>query len=342
MAAPDRQPGRIDAETVARAAVGRWPGLLASLGVPSETLRNRHGPCPGCGGTDRFRFDDKDGRGSFFCSQGGGTPAAGDGLALLQHVYGWTFSQTLHAVAGQLGMAHGEPVPAGRAPALAPSKPAPDDTERRIERALAIWNSAGPINGTPGEAYLLSRRLDPDRLKTDPPGWPETLRWHADADGRGNGALVVAVNHRDHGHVRAVHRIFVNNDGSARTDQDGVKVKLALGPIGGNSARLSCWPDADGRWGIAEGVETALAARQYTGAPVWAAINANNLSKVKPPEWARHVAIFADNDKSGTGQRESDKAAHAFKQFSYIATVRIIIADAAGVDFADALGKEAI
>ena len=40
------------------AAHGRWPEILAALGIDPAALRNRHGPCPGCGGRDRFRFDD--------------------------------------------------------------------------------------------------------------------------------------------------------------------------------------------------------------------------------------------------------------------------------------------
>ena len=66
------------AANVKAAATGRWPGILAELGVPESALRNRHGPCPGCGGRDRFRFDNRDGRGTFICSQGGNDELAGD------------------------------------------------------------------------------------------------------------------------------------------------------------------------------------------------------------------------------------------------------------------------
>ena len=51
-----------DAITAAR---GRWPEILAALaGLSGEQLSNRHQPCPLCAGTDRYRFDDKDGSGS--------------------------------------------------------------------------------------------------------------------------------------------------------------------------------------------------------------------------------------------------------------------------------------
>ena len=92
---------------VKAAASGRWPGILSRLGVRSDTLVDRHGPCPGCGGKDRFRFDDAE-AGSFICSQGGGGTLAGDGFALLEHVHGWDASRALREVAGVLGIALGD------------------------------------------------------------------------------------------------------------------------------------------------------------------------------------------------------------------------------------------
>jgi len=68
---------------VAAAAVGQWPGLLAELGIEIPS-RGKHGPCPACGGQDRFRLDDKGGRGTFICNQCG----AGDGLDLVARVTG--------------------------------------------------------------------------------------------------------------------------------------------------------------------------------------------------------------------------------------------------------------
>jgi hypothetical protein len=89
---------------VGAAASGRWPEILSRLGVRSDVLVDRHGPCPGCGGRDRFRFDDRDGSGSWLCSQGGGGTVGGDGFALLGHVHGWEGARQLREVAGVLGM----------------------------------------------------------------------------------------------------------------------------------------------------------------------------------------------------------------------------------------------
>lgn len=50
---------RLDVRTVAQ---GRWPSILAAFGLDERALSGKHGPCPMCGGQDRFRFDDLDGR----------------------------------------------------------------------------------------------------------------------------------------------------------------------------------------------------------------------------------------------------------------------------------------
>ena len=40
-------------------AKGRWKEILPALGIDPKFLQNRHGPCPICGGDDRFRWDDR-------------------------------------------------------------------------------------------------------------------------------------------------------------------------------------------------------------------------------------------------------------------------------------------
>lgn len=74
----------LDFKDVHNYAAGKWQQILLSNGVTGDVLDGRHHPCPGCGGKDRMRFDDKDGRGTFFCN-GGGTPIAGDGFEALVH-----------------------------------------------------------------------------------------------------------------------------------------------------------------------------------------------------------------------------------------------------------------
>ena len=85
-------------EFIRTIGINQWSEILVGLGIDPQFLVRRHGPCPACGGKDRFRFDDLEGRGTFYCNQCG----AGDGIRLLQNVFGWTFPETLKAVSGYL------------------------------------------------------------------------------------------------------------------------------------------------------------------------------------------------------------------------------------------------
>ncbi|QCJ70780.1 DNA primase [Providencia heimbachae] len=79
-------------------ANGQWQNILSNLGA--EVPLNTHTACPHCGGKDRFRFDDKDGNGTFICSQCG----SGDGLDLVQRVLGGSVTEAAYEVAGMIGI----------------------------------------------------------------------------------------------------------------------------------------------------------------------------------------------------------------------------------------------
>ncbi|EAZ8979951.1 alkaline-shock protein, partial [Salmonella enterica] len=72
---------KIVSET-ARLAIGKWDTIYQRLGVKIPA-NGKHGACPKCGGKDRFRMDDKDGKGTYICNQCG----SGDGLDLVKGVF---------------------------------------------------------------------------------------------------------------------------------------------------------------------------------------------------------------------------------------------------------------
>lgn len=83
---------------------GRWKSILPALGIEDRHLTGKHGPCPACGGKDRFRFDDKDGRGTFICTNCG----AGDGFKLVELVTGRGFKDAIKDIERAAGIAERE------------------------------------------------------------------------------------------------------------------------------------------------------------------------------------------------------------------------------------------
>jgi putative DNA primase/helicase len=73
------------------AAQGKWLGLLTHFGIDSKYLIKRHGPCPMCGGKDRFTWDNKHNLGTFLCNHCG----AGTGFTLLCKFKGWTMAEAM-------------------------------------------------------------------------------------------------------------------------------------------------------------------------------------------------------------------------------------------------------
>ena len=105
---------------------------------------------------------------------------------------------------------------------------------------------------------------------------------------------------------------------------------------GGSNSGGACplYPAAE-TMGIAEGVETAIAAKMLFGIPVWAALNTALLGGWKPPSIARNVTIFADNDASYAGHAAAYKLAHALHRMGINVEVRL--PDEPDTDWADVL-----
>jgi putative DNA primase/helicase len=112
--------------STAERARHRWREILPPLGIDTRFLRNDHGPCPLCVGRDRFRFDDKDGSGSYFCNGCG----AGDGFILAMKFLTADFVTVANEIDRIIGL--NAPVRSSVVPASDPGK-----AERLIQRALA-------------------------------------------------------------------------------------------------------------------------------------------------------------------------------------------------------------
>lgn len=200
-------------------------------------------------------------------------------IDMVYHGTGLTEAR-LFAEAARLAHMDGPPPPAR------PEQPRPDH-RREVARIL---QGCQPLTGTAGEAYLRGRGLAiPDS--------PDLL-FHPDlADfesKRGWCGMVGIVRDGTGGPTGGIHRTYLLDDGSAKAPPG----KKMLGPIAGGSIGLAPFPE-DGRIGVAEGIETALAAMRIFGIPTMAALSADGLRRWQWPAGTTHVTIFADAGDAG-------------------------------------------
>ena len=277
----------------ADAAKGQWKGILATLGIPDEHLSGRHCACPMCGGKDRFRFDNKEGKGTWICN----TCGAGDGITLAMKYTDRAYPEVASEIDRILGNQKFEPD--------RPRQEMTEDQRRAALREVAS-KTVRIERGSLADVYLTARGC---REHT----YPKALRFAAqlrDGEGGVRPALVATVQAHTGENV-TLHRTFLRPDGLAKAEMASPR-KLMPGSVPkGSAVRLSDY--TGGPLGIAEGIETALSAMRLYSLPVWAALNTSLLSEWIPPEGCDDVAIFGDNDESFAGHAAAYALAHRLR-----------------------------
>lgn len=100
------------------------------------------------------------------------------------------------------------------------------------------------------------------------------------------------------GRIVALHRTYLQSDGRKADIPSARKLTGASGPLTG--ACIPLFKPHAGAIGIAEGIETALAAWCASSLPTVAAYSAGNLAAWQWPGSVRRLVIFSDHDKAGT------------------------------------------
>lgn len=258
------------------------------------------GPCPRCGGKDRFGLNLTSG--VFQCRKDCGANSRGDQVSLVRFVLDLGFPQALEWLVGP----REELTPAQRR-----------EIEQRAERnrrhravaeahqrqqaiiaARGIWSRSVPAEGTPVRDYLTLRAITPQLL----PVMPGSLRYMADCpytvpdeDQRGKWrvihrgpAMIAAVQAPDR-RLTAVHRTWLDLDqpsGKAvLTDPLGrrndLPAKKVLGSKKGGAIRLRSPSDA-ATMIMGEGIETTLSGLAgesvHPGAAFWAGVDLGNMA----------------------------------------------------------------
>ncbi len=197
-------------------------------------------------------------------------------------------------------------------------------------RNAELWSRCVSLTNSDPVARYLQRRIGievqdaPDCLRLH----PALPYWH---DGNKLGtypAMVAPLTAADGGPV-ALHRTYLSADGSKADVPTVKKLTAASGPLAGACIRLR--PARGGVIGIAEGIETALAASVASGVPTVSAYCAGAMAGYSWPAGVQSLVIFADADKAG---REAADRLRA-RALQAGLRVNVMMPSAAGTDWCD-------
>ncbi len=298
---------------IATYATGNWPFILTALAIEVPRQPNKHSACPACGGKDRFRFDDKEGRGTFICNKCG----AGDGFSLVASVFNESISSAAKQVASVLGLSESQ-MTNEYSPVIKQFRnqyaQVQDRQEKQlkakrckaIEQAKELFKKCR--RATENNSYLARKQCKPFTALE--------LRESAVMNGKSFvcGTLVIPLYSSETKDISSLQMI----------PSDGKKYMLAGGAVRGGFYPLFERKVATSRHWIAEGFATASSVAEVTGEPTACAFMANNLIhvakafRVSLPK--AQIVIVADNDSNGTGLREAEKAAKAINGQVFLAS----------------------
>lgn len=291
---------------------GKWRGLLEGLGVDPKYLTGKNGPCPFCGGTDRWRFTNYNNDGMWVCTHCG----TGNGFQLLQKYWGWSFPEARRAVEELI-------------PGVRPQKVRRDDwaVQRSINRLRKEAVKAGDVPAV--VRYLEARDLMvPPNLMAH-----RALPYHDSERVTGRFPAMLGELTSPDGDLVGYHRTYLSHNGT-KAPVAAPKKLLKLPREQGYAVRL--WPVEDTVC-IAEGIETAIANYVLWGVPTWSVTSAHGVRNFEPPAGTTTVLVAADNDADGTGQNVADALVERLSAAGY--DTDVLLPGVVGEDFADELER---
>lgn len=287
------------AEVIAK---GRWPEILIAAGMSADYFTGRAGPCPLCGGRDRYLWSKKY-DGVWVCRKCTEGRYRQPMDLLMQHM-DYTFAQAADHVRDYI-KGNGYSSKQREAFAAAAAADRREDRDYQLRKMTRIWEASTEIEaGDPVDLYL--------RLRV--PGLnfrPRMVRFHPaldyweppqDANGKprllGKFPAMVAKAFDSAGAFVQLHKTFLTPDGRKAEVERPKKMEVG---IGANAFAVPIVQVSGDTLGFAEGIESALAATMWRGIPVWPCLSGPSLAAFDVPvkllPQVSRVVIFKDHDE---------------------------------------------
>lgn len=296
-------------------AQGKWTQILQEL-LGDEAISRKHGPCPICGGKDRYRYDNKQNNGDWFCNVCG----PGDGFDLLQGAMHVSFRDAAGMVDRLVHQFKRQPF----SEAI--------DVQFRRKNLRDVWLGAKApsilIN------HLRGRSIPEDIINALSSDIRGTNWLHDYKAGTVHNGVVALIRNKQ-GEAVSIHRTYLDTG----EDKSAKKIMPPIETITGGYIRLGEPTDT---LIVAEGIETALSAWAIHGHPAWACISAHNLEVFTAvPQYVKNVLVVADNDFSFTGQAAAFRCANRLRNTRKL-NVSVSMPKRPGYDMSDELMNGAL
>jgi phage/plasmid primase-like uncharacterized protein len=287
----------IPAHLIAAARSVQIERVIEERGIKLRGRVERSGPCPRCGGRDRFSINTR--KQIFLCRQ---CQRAGDVISLVQFLDGVNLRDAVESLTNhrphpapkhksiQRDVAHNVPESG--------TQSATRYEQAQHAKARWLWARRQPITGSIAERYL--RRVRgiigpyPPTLGYLPPSKPEHHPAMIAAYGLPESTTSIITENK----ITAVQITLLKPDGSGKAD---IKPnKITIGSPADMPMVLAPINDLLGL-AICEGVEDALSVHQATGLGAWASGGASFMPKLAAtvPDYVEAVTIFAHDDEAG-------------------------------------------
>jgi hypothetical protein len=295
----------IPSDLIERASAVRIEDEIERRGIKLVGGVDRCGPCPQCGGKDRFSINVR--KQVFLCR---GCAARGNVITLVRFLDGCTFLEALEYLTGERAPAPSRP------PLAATDAPRDDDRDARdLTSAKTIVLGMGRLLGSPGETYFRDvRRIDTEAIadvleRIDAIGWHPAVYFNEPGHalhGRKLGAIISIMTDMITAEpTGAISRTYIH---------EGRKVGKAK-TLGSPAGIIRLSEDADVLEGlhIAEGLETALDVMAEGFRPCWSTGSTAIMAKFPVLGGIEALTIFADHDANGAGLRAASEAANRWE-----------------------------
>ena len=279
----------ISADLIARARCVPIERELERRHIKLRGRIERCGPCPRCGGHDKFSINIKKQKWNCRGCDVGGRSV----ISLVRHIDQTDFATAVLSLTGGRW-------PSASAPLRSHTSTGNDYEKEQHRKAAWLWEQRKPLAGSPAERYLREVRGIDCPL-------PPTLAYLAPTRSGHHPALMAVYgmpNEIEPGilaepeNIDAVHLVLLRSDGAGKAD---VKPnKITVGSPSGQPIVLAPLNDLLGL-AITEGLEDGLSVHAASGLGAWAAGGASHMPTLAAavPGYVGWFRVIADGNEAG-------------------------------------------